>query len=108
MKGRLGIYGIGGGGWYHRSGEATAPGLVPGTVCPPFWDWWGTCISGLWPANVVIASTSSNAFGGNIGGGVTYRLGESGVKFYTEVRYHHASHNQVNTDLLPLTFGVRW
>ena len=108
MKGRLGIYGIGGGGWYHRSGEATAPALVPGTVCPPFWDWWGTCISGLWPANVVIASTSSNAFGGNIGGGVTYRLGESGVKFYTEIRYHHASHNQVNTDLLPLTFGVRW
>jgi hypothetical protein len=104
----LGMYAIGGGGWYHRSGEATAPALVPGTVCPAFWVWWGTCVTGLWPSNVVLASASDNALGGNIGGGMTYRLGESEAKFYTEIRYHHASHNKVDTDLLPLTFGLRW
>jgi len=105
---RFAPYLIGGGGWYHRSGEATAPALVPGTVCPPFWVWWGTCVSGLWPGNVVIASSSSNAFGGNVGGGLTFRIGESHLKFYSEVRYHHASHDHVDTDVLPVTFGLRW
>jgi len=105
---RIGAYIIGGGGWYHRSGKATAQVLVPGTVCPAFWNWWGTCVNGLWPADVVIASGSSNSFGGNIGAGVSVRIAESPVKFYTEVRYHHASHNTIDTDLLPLTFGFRW
>src|SRR5262249_30605898 len=105
---RLGAYVIGGGGWYRRTGETTAPALVPGTVCPGFWDWWGVCINGLWPANVVLSSKTWDAFGGNIGGGLTYRLGESRLKFYTEVRYHHAPHGTVNTDILPLTFGLRW
>lgn len=106
--GRLGFYAIGGGGWYHRSGELTAPTVVPGTVCPPFWVWWGGCVSGLFPANAVLASASSNAFGENIGGGFTIALGEATTKFYTEVRYHHASHNNVSTNILPLTFGLRW
>jgi Outer membrane protein beta-barrel domain len=106
--GHLGIYGIGGGGWYHRSGEATAPALVPGTVCPSFWVWWGECVNGLWPGNVVLGSSSSDAVGGNIGAGLTLGLGEGSLKFYTELRYHHASHNKVSTDILPLTFGLRW
>lgn len=106
--GRLGFYAIGGGGWYHLSGELTAPTVVPGTVCAPFWVWWGGCVSGLFPANAVLASASSNAFGENIGGGFTIALGEGTTKFYTEVRYHHASHNHVSTNLLPLTFGFRW
>jgi hypothetical protein len=107
-KGRFGMYGIGGGGWYHRSGEATAPALVPGTVCPAFWVWWGVCVNGLWPGSIVLGSSSSDSFGGNVGGGFTLILGEGNLKFYTEVRYHHASHNKVNTDILPLTFGIRW
>jgi hypothetical protein len=105
---RFGLYVIGGGGWYRRTGQATAPALVPGTVCPAFWVWWGPCVNGLWPSNVTLASVTTNAFGENIGAGVTYRFGKNPVKFYTEVRYHHASHNRVNTDLLPLTFGFRW
>ncbi|HEY1801553.1 MAG TPA: outer membrane beta-barrel protein [Terriglobales bacterium] len=107
-RGRLGFYAIGGGGWYHRSGELTAPTLVPGTVCPAFWVWWGSCVSGLFPANAVLASSSSDAFGGNIGGGVTLKIGEGNLKFYSEVRYHHAAHDHIDTDVLPLTFGLRW
>ena len=105
--GRLGGYFIGGIGWYHRSGELTAPTVVPGTVCPSFWVWWGACVSGLFPANAVLASSSSDAFGGNVGGGVTVRIGDGQTKFFTEVRYHHAAHDP-STDLLPLTFGFRW
>jgi hypothetical protein len=66
--------------------------------------WFGCTIGSV---NIVTGSRSDNAFGGNIGGGLTYRLGER-TKFYTEVRYHHASYDKVATDILPLTFGIRW
>lgn len=107
--GKLGAYGIGGIGWYHRSWELTAPVLVPGTVCGPNFFFWGvSCVNGLVPANAVLHSGSTNAFGLNIGGGVTYRLGESRAKIYAELRYHHAYTNNFSTSVLPLTFGLRW
>jgi hypothetical protein len=108
-KRRFGAYVIGGGGWYHRSGELTAPAVKPGTICTPFWGWWGvTCVNGLIPVNVVLASRSSDAGGGNIGGGITIPIGEGQTNFYVEVRYHHAAHSDASTDSLPLTFGFRW
>jgi hypothetical protein len=100
----FGLYGIGGIGWYHRSGETTTPGTA--IICNPYWSWWFGCTIGS--VNVITGSTSANAFGENIGGGVTYRLGGSGLKFYTEFRYHHAAYNKVSTNIIPLTFGVRW
>jgi len=104
----VGAYFIGGGGWYRRNEQALAPGLAAGTVCPPFWVWWGVCTTGLFPTAVVIGSRTADAFGGNVGGGLTVRIAE-GLKFYTEVRYHHASYGRgVTTDVLPLTFGLRW
>lgn len=106
--GKLGLYAIGGGGWYHRSGELTAPTYTPGTVCPPFYVWWVGCTTGLFPSNLVLASSSTDGWGGNIGGGITYKFGTSPLKLYTEVRYHHVPHRQVATDLLPLTIGLRW
>jgi hypothetical protein len=99
-----GAYIIGGGGWYHRSGETTTPG--PGIICDPYWAWWSQCTIGT--VDIVTASTSNDAFGENIGGGLTYRLGESRVMLYTEARYHHASYNKLSTDIVPLTFGIRW
>jgi hypothetical protein len=101
---KLGGYVIGGIGWYHRSGETTTPGLA--VICDPYWSWWFGCTIG--EVQVITGSTSADAFGENIGGGVTYRLGESGIKFYTEVRYHHASYHKVSTNIVPLTFGIRW
>jgi opacity protein-like surface antigen len=100
----LGAYVIGGIGWYHRSGETTTPGA--GVVCDPYWSWWYGCTIGS--VDFVTGSRSSNAFGENIGGGLTYRLGEGHAKIFTEVRYHHAGYDHVSTDLLPLTFGIRW
>jgi hypothetical protein len=102
--GKLGGYLIGGGGWYRRSGETAVPGF--GVVCDPYWSWWFGCTVGS--VNIVTASRSVDAFGENIGGGLTLPLGRGGAKFYTEIRYHHASYNKLATDLLPLTFGVRW
>jgi hypothetical protein len=100
----LGAYAIGGIGWYHRSGETTRPGAA--VICDPYWSWWYGCTIGT--VNIVTGSTSSDAFGENIGGGLTYRFGESNLKFYTEFRYHHASYHKVSTNIIPLTFGIRW
>jgi len=100
----LGVYAIGGIGWYHRSGETTTPGLA--VICDPYWSWWYGCTIG--EVQIVTGSTSANAFGENIGGGVTYRLGGSGLKIYGEFRYHHADYHKVSTNIIPLTFGIRW
>jgi opacity protein-like surface antigen len=100
---RFGVYGIGGIGWYHRSGETTTPGV--GVICDPYWSWWYGCTLGS--VNIITGSRSANAFGENIGGGATIRLGGGHVNFYTEIRYHHAGYNRVSTNLLPLTFGIR-
>jgi hypothetical protein len=101
---KLGAYAIGGIGWYHRSGETTTPGV--GVVCDPYWSWWYGCTLGT--VNFVTGSHSGNAFGENIGAGVTFRLGESHAKIYAEFRYHHAGYDRVSTNLIPLTFGIRW
>jgi hypothetical protein len=100
----LGAYAIGGIGWYRRSGETTTPGT--GVICDPYWSWWYGCTIGT--VNFVTSSRTSNSFGENIGGGFTYRLGESHAKLYAEVRYHHAAYHTISTQLLPLTFGIRW
>jgi hypothetical protein len=104
QKKRIGAYLIGGGGWYHRSGETTAAGL--GVICDPFWSWYYGC--GIGEVTIVTGSRSKNAFGFNVGGGLTYRLGEGRFKLYGEARYHHASYSNINTDILPLTFGIRF
>ena len=101
---KAGAYLIGGGGWYHRSGETTTPGV--GVVCDPYWSWWYGCALGS--VEVITGSRSADGFGGNIGGGLTYRLGESHAKLYAEIRYHYVSYHKVATQILPLTFGVRW
>lgn len=107
--GRLGGYAIGGIGWYHRSWELTAPTLSIGTICLPSYVWWGVvCGNGLVESTAILRSGSSNAFGWNGGVGVTFRIGESPAKIYTEVRYHQASQDRITTKILPLTFGVRW
>ena len=104
LGGKFGAYVIGGIGWYHRSGQETVPAV--GVICDPYWSWWYGCAIGS--VDIVTKSRSSNAFGKNIGVGFTYRVGESHVKIYTEVRYHQASYNNVSTQLVPVVIGVRW
>lgn len=101
---RIGGYVIGGIGWYHRSGETTTPAL--GVVCDPYWSWWFGCTVGT--VSAITGSTSDDTWGQNIGAGVTARLGESHAKFYAEFRYHHADYHSVSTEIIPLTFGLRW
>ena len=106
---KFGGYAIGGGGWYHRSWDLTTPTLSIGSVCLPSYAFWGVvCTNGLVSSNTTIASGSSNAGGWNAGAGLTYRMGGSHIKFYTEARYHVAYQNLITTRILPVTFGLRW
>lgn len=107
--GKFGAYVIGGTGWYRRSDSLDRDVLVPGTICEPAWDWWGTvCVGGLVPAEQVIASQSSDVLGANGGAGVTYKVAENGMKVYAEARFQYAPTERVFTRVVTSTFGVRW
>lgn len=103
------IYAVGGGGWYRRTLEAKQKVLEAGTQCEPGWIWFEVqCVSGIFPTTVTVASRTSSAPGFNVGGGIAFRIGDSPVNIYTEVRYHRAFTSDVETTVLPLTFGVRF
>jgi len=103
-----GVYLIGGGGWYRRTIEAKQTVLSIGEICEPWWWFDAQCVNGILTNEVTVGSRTSSAGGFNIGGGLTFRLGDSSTNFYAEVRYHRAFTANVETTVLPLTFGVRW
>jgi Outer membrane protein beta-barrel domain len=106
---KAGFYAIAGGGWYHRSWQLTTPSLSIGSVCLPSYLFWGVvCTNGLVSSTAVLASGSSNGGGWNAGLGLTYRLGESHYKLFTEARYHAAYQRLVTTRVIPIVFGIRF
>lgn len=103
---RIDPYIIGGIGWYRRTVEFTRPTLTTVTVFDPFF---GFFFPAVVPANLVVGTITRDGFGGNAGLGVNYRLREgSHAKIFAEVRYHQASHEHRDTQMLPFTIGLRW
>jgi len=120
----IGGYALGGFGIYHRIVQLTSPSVGYATVCDPYWY---VCYPALVPIDTIIGDRSSNDFGINFGGGITFG---HDAKFYIESRYHYVwgktvspvaanlpagSSNAVcsggcstNAGYFPLTFGVRW
>ena len=93
--------------FYHRSGKLDSSTAVPGSVCNPFYIWWGTCLNGNLPLSKSFLSASQNEFGMNFGGGVARKI-RPNLDLYVEFRYLHGSHNGITTDLRPITIGLRW
>ena len=111
LRGRaLGIYFIGGGGWYVRKSSLTKVVVTSNTVtCTPVWLWWGAaCSSGVVTANQTLLSSSSSALGGNAGIGFTARVGDAPYRMYVETRYHYANTRTINTQLIVATVGIRY
>ena len=94
-------------GFYHRSGKLDSSTVVPGSACNAFWTWWGSCFNGSVPLNKNFLASSQNEFGFNFGGGVARKLGDK-LEIYGEFRYLHGKHNNITTDLRPITIGIRW
>lgn len=107
-QGKLGIYVIGGGGWYQREVDAHTQPLPKGTVCQPAWALWGiACTNGLTDSPQTLASHTVDGGGYNLGGGFTYPLSKR-TRVYVEGRYHHANTSDKHTSVFPVTMGLRW
>ncbi len=98
------VYLTGGGGWYYKS---TNFNVLAG------YDFYG------YPVFVTANSFSSNQLGGNIGFGFSHRLGgtygDGTAKLFAEARYLFINTPPIgepnglgHTELIPVTFGVRW
>jgi len=105
-QGRFDVYAIGGGGYYRRTIDYTAPGVGTDVFFDPFY---GVFYPAAVPVTNVLASFTQNKIGWNIGGGFSVRVkGDSNAKFYAETRYHHIYTTPMRTSILPVTFGFRW
>jgi opacity protein-like surface antigen len=102
---RFAAYFTAGGGYYRRTVQFTQPTAAVVTVFDPWWGYFGPAIV---PVNQVLGSVTSNAGGANAGVGITTPLGRGGLKLYAEIRYHYAATHRDRTQLLPVTFGIRW
>jgi opacity protein-like surface antigen len=112
------LYLIAGPGAYYREVELTEY-VGSGIICDP---WYYVC--GTYPVDAVIGSRGGWDFGFNFGGGVGFNLGEGGVEFTIETRYHYVKGPDIQPiatpkgDLVgggsadghyyPLTFGFRF
>lgn len=102
---RINPYIAGGVGYYRRTVEFTQPAAVPVTFFDPFF---GFVFNTALPADQVIGDITRGGVGGSLGGGFEVRLGDSGVKAFSEARYHYAATGNIPTRMVPVTFGARW
>lgn len=104
---KWGGYIVFGPGFFHRSGKLDSSTAIPGSACNSFFLWWGHCYNGSLPINGQFAHSSQNEFGYNFGGGITRKI-RPNMDLYVEFRYLHGKHNNITTDLRPITLGIRW
>lgn len=106
----LGAYFIAGGGFYYRNANLSQH-VVTGTAtaCTRQWLFWGfTCTSGTVSSDQTLASASSGTLGANGGIGFTVKVGEPRYRLYFEARYHYAPTTRLNTQIIPITMGIRF
>ncbi len=95
-------YVTGGYGLYNRQLQIPTPGPVTATACDAFWN---VCVSSS-PAGASLSGNINPYRGGyNAGSGVN--IGTR-TKFFVELRYHHMFTTNSPTEIIPLTFGIRW
>jgi opacity protein-like surface antigen len=102
-----GGYVVFGPSFLHRSGKLDSSSAIPGSACNGFFTWWGPCLAASLPLNGNFLHSSQNEFGYNFGGGITRKI-RPNMDLYAEFRYLHGKHNNITTDLRPITIGIRW
>jgi opacity protein-like surface antigen len=102
---KLSAYILAGYGVFTRTVNLTRPGVVPGVICDP---WTFFCYNAPVYADIIYRCNSTTKGGWDVGGGITYRLGEGRTKVFTEIRYYDVLTSNVRSTFLPLTFGLRW
>jgi opacity protein-like surface antigen len=95
-------YATGGYGLYNRQLQIPAPGPATAVACDAFWN---VCV-GNSPSGASLSGNINPYRGGyNVGAGVNFG---TRTKFFVETRYHHMFTTNSPTEIIPLTFGVRW
>jgi len=101
-SGNWGGYVTGGGGFYRQLTSFTEPVLAQGVFCNFFY-----CFPVYYTTTAVVSHYSSNQGGLSIGTGLTFGNWNQ-AKFYAEARYEWLDTPGHSTQLIPVTFGVRW
>jgi hypothetical protein len=95
----------GGVGWIRRTVELTAPTVQYVDYFDPFYG-------DLGPQPVttdqVLSSTTRNAIGVNVGGGVAVPVSNTGASLFVDVRYYRARTKPRITAMIPVLFGIRY
>ena len=94
----------GGAGWIRRNVALTEPAVQDIGFADPFYGDFSTQVQ----TDIVLSSTTRNAFGWNVGGGISVPLGDSGVDFFVDARYYHGPTAPRMTTFVPVTFGVHY
>jgi hypothetical protein len=102
--GPLHVYAIVGGGYYRRTVQFTQPTVAVVDVFNPWWGYFGPAIV---PANQVLGTVTKGAGGANGGFGASVNVGGH-AQLYVETRYHYVWTANRATQILPITFGIRW
>ena len=107
-------YAVGGTGMYYRSVSLTTPDVGFTTYCDPYWY---VCYPTAVEIDRVVGDRSSWDPGVNLGGGVSFALGDQAV-FYVETRWHFmwgpefidadGVEQKANGQYFPVTFGFRF
>jgi len=97
ITGPIGGYLIGGGGYYNREERFDVPVQV---FVPTFHG-------GFFETGTETDRQYTDAGGVNIGGGLTWNFGW-GTKLFVEARYHYIFTSGKATQIVPVTFGLRW
>jgi opacity protein-like surface antigen len=107
-------YAIGGFGMYYRSVSLTTPDVGYTTWCDPYWY---VCYPTLVEVDRIIGDRSGWDPGINLGGGVTFGIGEA-AQFYVETRWHYmwgpeftdgsGATQKANGQYFPVTFGFKF
>jgi len=98
---KFSTYATAGYGVYNRQLQIPVSDRTVGADCDPFWN---VCVDRTVTGETMTGNFSRYSGGYNAGGGVNFG---SRTKFFVEVRYHHMFTNSP-TQIIPLTFGVRW
>jgi len=98
IAGPIGGYLIGGGGYYERDMRFDEPVEVFVPTFP---------VGGFFATGTQSVHQYDDAGGLNIGGGLTWNVGW-GTKLFVEARFHYLFTSGNATEIIPVTFGLRW
>ena len=106
-RGKVGVYGTLGAGWYRRQIDLLEPNEpIIGIFCNP---WWYFCSPvSLRVTQNVVGSVVEAGIGYNAGLGLTFRLKKKDRAIYVEAKYHYIPGEREPLEMLPVVVGYRW